>query len=124
MKNVLLNRGFKSTPTYSAYVSGSIGTSSGAAVESDTGLVSVISGWNGGSDYKGYEANYPSFDEANKTVTTRLFVASTQANGNKIVEYGDFNGDATAKLGGRFVFEEVDKTSSIQLFITARYKIK
>ncbi len=124
-KNVLLDRGFKTSPSFTAYVSGSIGTSSGAAVVSDTALGAVVSNWNGGSDFKGFQANFPSFDTANNKVTTRVFVTSTQANSNKLVEYADFNGDAGApKIGGRFVYNEISKTSSIQIFFTPSYKIK
>jgi len=123
MKNVLLNRAFKSSPDYTAYSRGSIGTSTTAATESDTGLGSVISGWNSGSDYKDYESGYPSFDEANKKVSTRMFVPSTKANGNTISEYGDFNTDASPKIGGHFVFTGVTKTSSIQVYFTPTYKM-
>jgi len=62
----LLNRGFKSSPDYTAYSRASIGTGNNTPAEADTGLQTVISGWNGGSDYKNYESSYPIFDEASK----------------------------------------------------------
>ena len=124
MKNTLLDRGFNTTPTFGAYVSGAIGTSSGAAVVSDTSLTSIISGWNNGADFKGYESGFPKFDTTARTVTTRLFVTSTQANSNILAEYGDFNGDTTPKIGGHFTYTPITKNSSIQVFFIPRYLMK
>lgn len=121
-KNTVLNRAFKVTPDYTANVSGSIGTSGATATAADTGLLAVISNWNT-TDFKGYETNFPSFDEANRRVSLRTFVTSTQANGNVIREYGDFNGDATPRIAGRFTFDGITKVSGIQIFFTPRYEV-
>lgn len=123
MKNTLLDRAFKANPSFTAYVSGSIGTSSGAALASDTAITSVISGWNNGSDFKGYETGFPTFDSTSRTVTTRLFVTATQANGNVLAEYGDFNGDTTARIGGHFTHTLITKNNSIQVFYIPRYRM-
>ena len=120
MKNVFLERAFSSSPLSGAYVSGAIGTSSGVALVTDTALGSIVSGWAGG-DYKGYETGYPVFDVTNKTVQTRMFVSSAQGNGNTISEYADFT--STGQIGGRFTFNGIAKTSSIQIFINTKYKM-
>ena len=124
MKNTVLNRAFKASPDYNAHVQGSIGTSGASASEADTDLKVVIAGWNGGSDFRTYETNYPSFDESNKQVSLRIFVSATQANGNTIREYGDFNDDGTERLGGRFTFDGIAKTSGIQIFFTPKYEVE
>lgn len=123
MKNLLLDRAFKASPTYSAYVSGSVGVGTNTPVAGDTALQSVISGWNGGSNYKGYESGSPTFDTTNRRVSTRMFVSSTQANSNTITEYVDVNGDGTPTIGGRFVFTGIAKTSNIQIFFKPTYRI-
>ena len=123
MKNLLLNRAFKTSPDNGAYVSGAIGTSAVNPVAGDTALGTVISGWNSGSDYKGYESGSPTFDTTNRRVSTRMFVSSTQANSNTITEYVDVNGDGTPTIGGRFVFTGIAKTSNIQIFIKPTYRM-
>lgn len=123
-KNTVLNRLFKTSPDYSAIISGAIGTSGATASASDTDLLAKITGEFAGQDYKGYETSYPSFDESNKRVSLRTFVTSTQANGNILREYGDFNGDATPRILGRFTFEDITKTSGIQIYFTPRYVIQ
>ena len=124
MKNVFLDRAFKTSPANTAYVSGSIGTGTTEPVAGDTALQTVISNWNGSTDFKGYESGFPTFDTTNRRVSTRMFVSSTQANGNTITEYGDFNSDTTTpKIGGRFVFTGIVKTSSIQIFFKTQYRM-
>lgn len=120
-KNTLFNRGFKDSPSYTAYTRGSIGTGTTTPVEGDSALAAVISGWNSGSDYKNYESNYPSFDESNKKVTVEMFIPTTLASGQTITEYADFNSDGTPRIGGRVVFTGIAKTPSIQIYLTATY---
>lgn len=122
MKNVMLDRGFKATPTNLAYTQGSIGTGTTTPAEGDTALETVISSWNT-TDFKDYATGFPSFDAPNKKVTVRTIVTSTQANSNTITEYGDFNKDGTPVIGGHFVFTGIIKTTSIQVFFTPTYKM-
>jgi len=122
MKNTLLNRGFKTSPDYTAYVSGSIGTASGTPVAADTALGAVVASWNGGTNFKDYEPNFPSFDEPNLRVSTRMLVTASQGNGNTIAEYADFNKDTPIRIGGRFVFNGIVKTTAIQVFFTPTYR--
>lgn len=122
MKNVFLDRGFKTIPANTAYVSGAIGTGTTTPDPSDTVLESIISGWNTGIDHRDYETGFPTFDTTNRRASARVFVSSSQANGNTITEYADFNGDATPKIGGHFVFTGITKTSSIQVFFKPTYR--
>lgn len=124
MRNVLFNRAFKSSPDYTSFSKGAIGTGTTTPTTSDTDLESVISNWNGGaSDYKSYETNYPTFDEGTKKVTTRVFVTANDANANVITEFADFNTDGTPLIGGRFVFNGITKTSAIQVYFTITYRL-
>ena len=123
MKNTLLNRGFSSSPTYTAYSRAGIGTGTTTPAAADTGNTTPITAWNSGSDYKSYETSYPSFDEANKRVSVKMIVAATQANSNTITEYCDFNTDATPRAGGHFVFTGIPKTSAVQINFTPTYRM-
>lgn len=123
MKNAFLDRAFKATPTNSAFTQGSIGTGTTTPAEGDTGIETVISNWNASTDFKNYATGYPTFDTANKRVTTRVFVTTTQANSNTITEFGDFNSDGTPVIGGHFVFTGVVKTTSIRLRLTPTYRM-
>jgi len=112
------------SPTDTAFTRGSVGTGTGTPQESDTALGTVITNWSAGSsDFKVYETGFPTFDTANKRVSTKTFVASTEANSNSITEYGDFNTDGTPIMAGRFVHTAITKTSSIQIFYTPTYRI-
>lgn len=121
-KNTLLNRGFKSSPDYTAYSRFGIGTSTTTPSEADTGNTTPVTLWNAGSTYKNYESGYPSFDEANKKVSVRGIVTATQANSNTLSEYADFNTDGSPRVGGHFVYTGISKTSSIQVNYTVTYR--
>jgi hypothetical protein len=120
--NALLNRGYKATPDYLAPTRFGIGTSSTTPLDTDTTLNSAITAWSGGSDYKNFVSGYPTFDTTNQKVTVQGFIASTEANGNVINEYGDFNADGSPIMSSRIVFNPITKTSAVQIYITTTYK--
>ena len=120
---VLLNRAWKSSPDFTNFSRGGIGTGTGTPAASDTTLGTPITAWSAGSDYKAYESSYPSFDPANRRVTVQMYVTSTQANGNNISEYGDFNTDTAPSMAGRFVFTAVTKTSGIEIYFLPTYRL-
>ncbi len=117
----LLNRGYKGSPDYTVPSRFGIGTGSTTAVVNDVFLETPITAWSGGSDFKNYVAGFPTFDEINQKVTVRGFVASTEANGNSITEYGDFNTDAAPNLSSHIIFTGITKTSTVQIYITTTF---
>ena len=122
-KNTLLNRGFKLTPSYTNYSRFGIGTGTTTPAEGDTNNTTPVVNWNAGSTYKNWEAAYPTFDEPNKRVSMRGIVTATQANGNTLSEYADFNTDGTPRIAGHFVYTGITKTSSVQVTYTITYRM-
>jgi len=84
----LLNRGYKSSPDYTIPSQFGIGTGSTTATVGDVALETPITAWSGGTDFKNFVSGYPTFDIVNEKVTVQGFIASTEANGNSITEYG------------------------------------
>jgi len=122
--NAILNRAFKSAPDYTVPSRFGIGTGSTTPTENDTALDTAITGWTGAAgDYKDYVGGYPSFDTSNQKVSVQGFIGPTEANGNSIIEYGDFNTDGSPLMSGRQVFSTaITKTSVVQVYITTTYK--
>jgi len=117
----LQNRGFKASPDYTAPTKFGIGTGTTAPVTTDIAIETPITAWSGASDFKNYVSGYPTFDEANQELTVRGFIASTEANGNSITEYGDFNTDTDPIISSHVVFSPITKTSAVQVFITTTF---
>lgn len=120
--NALLNRGYKSSPDNLPPSRFKIGTGTTTPADTDTGLETVIAGWNAASDFKDFVNGYPTFDTANQKVTVQGFIGASQANGNSITEYGDFNTDGTPVCSSHIVFTAITKVSTIQVFITTKYR--
>jgi hypothetical protein len=120
--NAILSRAFTNTGTYTVPSQFKIGTGTTTPSTTDTDLATPITAWSGGTDYKNYTVSYPSLDTVNQKVTLQGFIASTEANGNTITEYGDFNTDGTPVMFTRTVFTAITKTSAVQAFITTRLK--
>ena len=120
--NALLNLCYKATPDYTPPSTFGIGTSSTTPLDTDTTLDSAITAWSSGSDYKAFVTDYPTFNTTDQKVTVQGFVASTEANGNAINEYGDFNADGSPIMSSRIVFNPITKTSAVQVYITTTYK--
>lgn len=120
--NALFNRGYKSSPDNTVPSRFKIGTGTTTPVETDTDLETPIEGWNAASDFKDFVAGHPTFDTGNQKVTVQGFIGASQANGNSITEYGDFNTDGTPVCSSHLVFTAITKVSTIQVFITTTYK--
>ena len=120
--NAILSRAFSNAGTYTVPSRFKIGTGTTTPSQTDSNLATPITAWSGGSDYKNYSASYPTFDTTNQKVTVQGFVASTEANGNTITEYADFNTDGSPVMFSRTVFTSITKTSAVQVFITTRFK--
>ncbi len=118
----LQNRGYKSSPDYTVPSRFGIGTGTTTPAVGDRSLDTAITAWSSGSDFKNFSSGYPTFDETNQKITVRGFVASTEANGNSITEYGDFNTDGAPNISSRIVFTPITKTSTVQVFITTEYE--
>ena len=120
--NAMIEKAFSSTSTKTVPSRFGIGTGTTTPVVTDTALETKIATWSGGSDYKNYVSGFPTFDTANQKVTVQGFVASTEANGNTITEYGDFNTDGTPILSSHCVVTGLTKTSAVQIYFTTTYK--
>jgi len=120
--NAIFNRAYKATPDYTVPSRFKIGIGTTTPAEADTGLKTVIAGWNAASDFKDFVSGYPTFDTTNQKVTTQGFIGATQANGNTITEFGDFNTDGTPICSSHLVFTGITKVATIQVFVTTTYK--
>ena len=117
----LLNRGYKATPTYTVPSRFGIGTGTTTATEADVALETPITSWSGASDFKSFVSGYPIFDEVTQEVQVQGYIASTEANGNLITEYGDFNTDSAPLISSHIIFTGVTKTNAVQVYITTTY---
>ena len=117
----LLNRGYKSTPDYTVPSRFGIGTGTTTATEADTKLETPITSWSGASDFKNFVGGYPIFDEVTQEVQVQGYIASTEANGEVITEYGDFNTDDAPLISSHVVFAGITKTNVVQVYITTTY---
>ncbi len=117
----LLNRGYKSSPDYTVPSRFGIGTGTITPAVTDVELTTPITSWSGASDFKNYVSGYPIFDTTDQKVTVQGFIASTEANGNSITEYGDFNTDDAPNISSHIVFNPITKTNTVQVFITTTF---
>lgn len=122
-KNAVLDLAFAGGNN-TAFSRMAIGTGTNTPVETDTDLQTKLAAWNGGSDYKNYLSGYPTFDTANKRVTVRMKVLTTQANGNSLTEVGDFNTDGTPTLFGRHVHDAITKNNGISILYEIIYEVE
>jgi len=120
--NMLVEKAFNSASTKTVVSRFKIGTGTTTPAQGDTNLATPITGWApGSSDYKNFNTA-TTYDTANQKAATQGFVASTEANGNSITEYGEFNTDDSPLMFMRTVFTAITKTSATQMFITTTYK--
>ena len=117
----LLNRGYKTSPDYSTPSRFGIGTGTTTVAEADTGLETPITSWSGASDFKNFVSGYPTFNETTQEVQVQGYIASTEANGEVITEYGDFNTDGAPLISSHVVFTGITKTNAVQVYITTTY---
>ena len=117
----LLNRGYKSSPDYSRPSRFGVGVGTTTATEADVALETPITSWSGASDFKNFVSGYPIFDETTQEVQVQGYIASTEANGNTITEYGDFNTDDAPLISSHIIFTGITKTNAVQVYITTTY---
>lgn len=117
----LLNRGYKATPDYTVPSRFGIGTGTTTVTEADVALETPITSWSAASDFKNFVSGYPIFDEETQEVQVQGYIASTEANGNVITEYGDFNTDSAPLISSHVVFTGITKTNAVQVYITTTY---
>lgn len=121
--NAIIDKAFNASSTYSVPSRFGIGTGSTTPTQNDSSLNTMITGWNASADYKDYVSGYPTFDTANQKVTVQGFISPTEANGNSIIEIGDFNTDGTPVMFSRTVFSTaITKTAVVQAYITTTFK--
>ena len=51
-----------------------------------------------GTEFKNFVTGFPTLDTTNMIATARCFVATTEANGNSLTEFGIINTDGTPLL--------------------------
>lgn len=119
--NAMVDKFFNAASTYTVPSQFKIGTGTTTPSQLDSDLETPITAWSGGTDFKDYNLT-PVIDTANQKVTTQSYIASTEANGNTITEYGEFNTDGTPLMISRAVFIGITKTSAVQAFIITTYK--
>ena len=118
---VIFHRGFTASPTITAPTRFKIGTGTTTPAITDSNLDTPIVAWNAASDYKNYVVDYPVFGTVSDTVTVRGFIGASQANGNVVTEYADFNTDATPMCCSRQVFTGITKSNEVQVYVTTTY---
>lgn len=116
-KNLMIDRAFLAAPVNTAPTLFDVGTSSTTPTEADTALVAGL------SLFLSFVAGYPTFDTANKKVTVRCFLDSTQANGNTLREVGIFNSDTPKDMVSRDTHDDIAKTTSIQVAYILEYEM-
>jgi hypothetical protein len=121
--NAMLDKFFNPASTYTIPSRFKIGTGTDTPSQLDSDLQTPIAAWSGGTDYKNFNTT-PVLDSANQKVTTQSYISSTEANGNTITEYGEFNTDGTPLMISRTVFIGITKTAAVQAFIITTYKRK
>ena len=85
---------------------GSIGTATPAASASDTALGNEV-----------FRDSRDDFDDSvSNAVTVSLKIAITEANGNKLTEFGWFNASTGGSLWTRNVLTGITKTNDIQVY--------
>ena len=68
-----------------------------------------------GTQFKTFVTGFPVLDTTNFQATIRCFVATTEANGNSLTEFGIINTDGTKLLFSRAVHTALTKTTSVQV---------
>jgi len=116
----LLNRGFLSTPTLTAFSTFRIGTGTTAPTETDTNLESGLTAWGSvGETYKAFDST-PVPSTSDKTVPIQCSVGTTEGNGNTITEIGIFNTDGTPQMAFRITHDGIAKSASRQIIYTIK----
>jgi len=122
-KNMMLNRMYASSPTYTVPSQFGIGTGTTSTLVTDTELETPVTAWSGGTDYKNFDTNYPAFDTTKREVTIQGTVVTTEASGNELSEAGTFNTDGTPSMDGRATFTAITKTSTDNVIFIIKRRV-
>lgn len=119
---ILMNRGYKAVPTYTAPILFKVGTGTTTPLITDTDLETPVD-ITAGVQTKAFVSGYPTFDESSFNVTIRSLLLTTDANGNSLTEVGIVNTDGTAKLSSHAVYTAITKNTSTQVVFIEKHKL-
>lgn len=123
-RNLLLDLTYNASTSKSQITKFKIGTGTTDPLVSDTALETEITAWTGGSSSKTFVSGFPSFDTTNNEVTIKGFVASTEANGNNVSEFGTINTDGSEIMDVRSSFTPISKTSTDEITFTSVLRLR
>jgi len=112
-KLTALHRTFTATPTITAPTRFKVGTATTTPAVGDTDMGTAVN--INGTEFKNIVSGFPTLDTTNFQSTIRCFVATTEANGNTLTEFGLINTDGTPLLFSHAVHTGITKTSSVQV---------
>ena len=112
-KLISLDRTFNVSPVRSAPTQFKVGTGTTTPVLGDTDMATPVN--INGTEFKNIVTGFPVLDTTNFQATIRCFVATTEANGNTLTEFGLINTDGTRLLFSRAVHTGITKNTSVQL---------
>jgi len=112
-RKIMLDRTFNTSPTRAEPTQFKIGTGTTTPDASDTDLETPVN--INGTAFKDVVSGFPSLDFTNIQATFRAFVATTEANGNSLTEFGLVNEDGTPLLFSHAVYTALTKTNAVQV---------
>lgn len=108
-----LHRTFTAAPTITAPSRFKIGTGTTTPAVGDTDMQTPVN--INGTAFKNFVSGFPSLDTTNMIATVRCFVATTEANGNSLTEFGIINTDGTPLLFSHSVHTAITKNNTVQV---------
>ena len=112
-KLIALDRTFNASPTRTAPLRFKIGTNTTNPAVGDTDMGTPVN--INGTQFKAIVSGFPVLDTTNLQATIRCFVATTEANGNSLTEFGLVNSDGTPLLFSHAVHTAITKTNTVQI---------
>lgn len=119
---IMLNRGYKAIPDYTAPTVFKIGTGTTTPAVADTDVETGVN-INGGAT-KSLVSGYPTLDETNLQAIIRCLLLTTEGNGNSLTEFGMFNIDGTPLMFSHAVHTAITKTTSVQVSYVQKDKFE
>ena len=124
---IMLDRTFNADgdTTYTAPSEFGVGTSSTEPAITDTSTTFSATDVDitAGNQRKVFESGYPTENATTKQATIRARLASTEANGNNLTEFGVVNTDATELLFTRTTFTSFSKSDTDELIFVQKIGI-
>ncbi len=112
-KLISLHRTFTASPTITAPTRFKIGTNTTTPAAGDTDMGTAVN--INGTEFKNIVTGFPVLDTTNLQATIRCFVATTEANGNSLTEFGLINTDGTPLLFSHAVHTALTKNNTVQV---------